>query len=81
MGSDLYTAGKTSARRRLLQVGQAVSESELIIVLLNGEVHFVQPSTGEFLSLLWLFAYHPCLTDTVVQRAPLVVKGRHDVSD
>ena len=81
MGSDLYTAGKTSARRRLLQVGQAVSESELIIALLNGEVHFVQPSTGDFLSLLRLCADHPCLTDTVVQRAPLVVKCRHNVSD
>jgi hypothetical protein len=59
MGSDLYTAGKTSARRRLLQEGQAVSESELIIVLLNGEVHFVQPSTGEFLSLLLSIASTP----------------------
>jgi hypothetical protein len=49
MGGDLYTAGKTSARRRLLQDGQAVSESELIIVLLKGDAHFVQPSTGEFL--------------------------------
>jgi hypothetical protein len=55
MGSDLYTAGNTSARKRLLQDGQAVNESELIIVLLNGEVHFIQPSTGDFLSLLLLY--------------------------
>ncbi len=81
MGNDLQTAGKTSALRRLLQEGQAVSESELIFSSLKGEMHFVQLSTDESLSLLWLYTDHPCLADAIVQGAPLVIECRHDITN
>ena len=81
-GSCPVNGRKTCALSRLLQEGQAVSEP-VLIPLLRLKVKCIlynQAQMSPFHCQL-LCADHPCLTDTIVQRAPLVIKCRHDVTN